>query len=330
MIKLMQGDCLEVMWRIEKESVDCVIIDPPYFNVVNETWDKQWKTLSDFIDWLETVIIQLKRILKSNGSLYIFADDKVCAYVQVMIDKHLTLLNNIVWHKTNNMPIKNAHLLRSFAPMTERILFYTPQLCKTGLDTIKSDADLFKSIKKYLREEKEKSGLTLTDLNEILTGKRKSDLIAKRYFGDSQWELPTKEMYAKLQTTGFFQRDYENSKEEYEGLRQEYERLRRVFNAGDGRFDVIHEKIITTKENTSHPTTKPTRLIKRFIEASTNKGDLVLDCFMGSGTTGVACKFLDRDFIGIEKEPEHFELSQVRINGTAKEIKKEDDQQVTF
>lgn len=240
MIKLFQGDCLKILPKIETEIVDCVIIDPPYFRIVKDDWDNQWKTRSDFIDWLEKVILELKRILKSNGSLYIFADDKICAYVQVMIDKHLTLLNSIVWYKPNNLPVKNAHLLRSYAPMTERILFYTPQLCKNGLGTIKSDADLFKSIKKYLREEKEKSRLTLTDLNEILTGKRKSDLIAKRYFGNSQWELPTKEMYSKLQQTGHF-------KTEYESLRLEYESLRRVFNAGNGRFDVITEKIITIK-----------------------------------------------------------------------------------
>lgn len=62
-----------------------------------------------------------------------------------------------------------------------------------------------------------------------------------------------------------------------------------------------------------HPTQKPLLLIKRIILASTKEGDLVLDPFMGSGTTGVACKELNRRFYGIEREDDFFELSKIRI-----------------
>lgn len=63
----------------------------------------------------------------------------------------------------------------------------------------------------------------------------------------------------------------------------------------------------------SHPTQKPLGLIKDLVEIHSNKGDLVVDCFMGSGTVGVASKLLDRDFIGIELNTEYFEMAKGRI-----------------
>lgn len=58
---------------------------------------------------------------------------------------------------------------------------------------------------------------------------------------------------------------------------------------------------------------KDLKVIKYLVETLTNEGDLVLDCFMGSGTTGVACKNLGRDFIGIELNPEYFRIAEERI-----------------
>ena len=58
---------------------------------------------------------------------------------------------------------------------------------------------------------------------------------------------------------------------------------------------------------------KDLKVIKYLVETLTNEGDLVLDCFMGSGTTGVACKNLGRDFIGIELNAEYFRIAEERI-----------------
>jgi DNA modification methylase len=62
-----------------------------------------------------------------------------------------------------------------------------------------------------------------------------------------------------------------------------------------------------------HPTQKPVALYEYLIKTYTNPGDTVLDFCMGSGTTGVACVRLNRNFIGIEKKPEYFEIAQRRI-----------------
>lgn len=62
-----------------------------------------------------------------------------------------------------------------------------------------------------------------------------------------------------------------------------------------------------------HPTEKPVELIKKFIEYASNKGDLVLDAFMGGGSTAIACKQLNRRFIGFETELEYVKLANQRL-----------------
>lgn len=66
-------------------------------------------------------------------------------------------------------------------------------------------------------------------------------------------------------------------------------------------------------ENSLHPTQKPVRLLEYLVSTYTNEGDTVLDFTMGSGTTGVACANLKRNFIGIEKDTEYFEIAYERI-----------------
>ena len=67
-------------------------------------------------------------------------------------------------------------------------------------------------------------------------------------------------------------------------------------------------------ENTNHPTQKPEKLIAKLILASSNKGDVVFDPFLGSGTTAVTAKKLGRIFVGIEKEKEYVALALKRLN----------------
>ena len=68
------------------------------------------------------------------------------------------------------------------------------------------------------------------------------------------------------------------------------------------------------KEKVDHPTQKPIKLMERIISLFTNEGDTILDFCMGSGSTGVACKNLNRNFIGIEKDLNYFNISKERLN----------------
>ena len=62
-----------------------------------------------------------------------------------------------------------------------------------------------------------------------------------------------------------------------------------------------------------HPAEKPLRLIKEYVELHSLKGQTVMDCFMGSGTTAIACKELNRNFIGIELEKKYFDIAKERL-----------------
>ena len=75
----------------------------------------------------------------------------------------------------------------------------------------------------------------------------------------------------------------------------------------------IHALPHNSKEKVAHPTQKPLALMERIILLGTNEGDTVLDNCMGSGTTGVACSNLNRNFIGIESNEEYFRIAEKRI-----------------
>ena len=79
--------------------------------------------------------------------------------------------------------------------------------------------------------------------------------------------------------------------------------------------DFIETSRVTKNEKLfgKHPTQKPVQLISHFVELLSNKGDLIVDPFMGSGTTGVVSKSMGRDFIGIELGEEYFNIATQRI-----------------
>lgn len=74
------------------------------------------------------------------------------------------------------------------------------------------------------------------------------------------------------------------------------------------------------KDNWQHPTIKPLELVERHLKHSTNEGDVILDPFMGSGTTGVACRNLNRNFIGMEINEEYYNIAQKRINEQVQQL----------
>jgi len=85
---------------------------------------------------------------------------------------------------------------------------------------------------------------------------------------------------------------------------------------------IINHPIVQGKERikgkngrASHPTQKPEKLLEIIIKASSDKGDLVLDPFMGSGTTAIVAKRLGRKWIGIEKEAKYIKIAEARLKG---------------
>jgi site-specific DNA-methyltransferase (adenine-specific) len=83
--------------------------------------------------------------------------------------------------------------------------------------------------------------------------------------------------------------------------------------------DVLEFNVVPNRKGKLHPTEKPVELLEWLVRTYTNENDIVLDNCMGSGTTGVACKKLNRQFIGIEKDENYFKISKVRIENTVLE-----------
>lgn len=77
---------------------------------------------------------------------------------------------------------------------------------------------------------------------------------------------------------------------------------------------------VKDKQIYGHPTIKPLPLIRKLIRNSSKENDLVLDCFLGSGTTAVACILENRNYIGFEINKKYFDIANKRINETTKEL----------
>ena len=96
---ILNGDCLTLLPTLADNCVDLIITDPPYSGVKKEKWDRQWKTTDDYLAWLRLVLIQCQRVLKANGSLYLFASPQMSARVEILVGGRFQVLNNIRWRK---------------------------------------------------------------------------------------------------------------------------------------------------------------------------------------------------------------------------------------
>jgi len=318
-ITLHLGDCLEYMKSMPDKSVDAVITDPPY-NIGKAEWDK----IKDYVNWCGLWITECQRVLKDNGSFYFFHND-----IEQLADLVIWIRNNtnfvfkqmIVWNKrfegSSNKGFLDGFVvpegLRNYQQMAEYCLFYTFQ-DESGLSRIFNDKDCFVTIKNYLREERKKSGLSLDEIN-ILVGT--ASMAGRHYFADSQWCMPTKEHYLKLQKTGYFRREYEDLRREYEDLRREYEDLRYTFNNQKTHHSVWNYDIAP---KFGHITPKPIELMKNIINHSSDSDMTIFDPFMGSGTTGVACVQTGRNFIGCEIDEGYFKIAKKRIEDAQRQM----------
>lgn len=329
--KIIQGEALNEMKNLEDKSIDLVLIDPPYFQVMKRDWkgekhdwDDQWESLQDYINWIGELGREIKRILKNNGSFYIFADDKICAYVQVELDKLFKLENSITWVKPNNLTIKGWTEYRSYSPITEKILFYSNGHEETGTHFVNNNIS-FKPSREYLQNKMKERKMCYADVDRILHSKGLQTLKsshAKLFMNPEQKQgrfIGEKQYYAIREELGI-DRTYEDLKSEFIQLREESEKYRleiesrrRHFNPKANFTDVWTFNIMGGKESVNHPTQKPLKIIKRIIETSSREDALVLDCFGGSGTTAVACKQLGRNCIIIEREEKYIEITKKRL-----------------
>lgn len=306
--KIICGKAEEILPELKNERVSLVIADSPYFKVMRNDykgnkyeWDNQWETFEEYLNWCRLWISDVYRVLKKNGSAYIFGDDKNIAYTQIIADKlKWCLQNSIVWYKYNNMPIKGWNNFRCFAPVTERILFYGKEQDMLQYDT----EGTFEPIRSYLIRLK---NLTDSKAGEINAYLGVSSVAERHYFAKSQWTMPTEKMYYKF--LEFVKLRVKNDSLKF----KEYEELRRYFNADRNYTDVWKIPIVGGKEINDHPTQKPLKLVERIIKVSSKENDTILAPFMGSGTDLIAAERLGRNSIGIDFSKEVCEKSYQRL-----------------
>ena len=238
--KLLYGDSLKLLKKIEPKSVDMIFADPPYFlsgdgitcsggkmvSVNKGTWDEK-VVISEKHKFNRKWIRLCKEVLKDNGTIWISGTmHNIYSIGMALEEEGFKIINNITWRKLNPPPNISC---RAFVHSTETILW----------------------AKKDLKNAKHKFNYDV--MKKINGGKQMKDV----------WETsltkPSEKKYGK------------------------------------------------------HPTQKPIELLEKIILASTDEGDLILDPFNGSGTTGIVANILNRKYIGIEKEKEYLDLTIRRL-----------------
>jgi DNA modification methylase len=282
--QIILGNCLEKLKEIPDRSIDLVILDPPYFKVIQQKWDYQWSNENDYREWCLKWLRQVSRVIKVSGSLYLFGflrnlfflyDDIVKLDFkfrqQIVIDKGIRSIGG-----------RSTAKYKMFPTATETILFFTH--------------DSRPELKSFLKQRQFELGLKGSEINRKLESK---SALWSFYTRHKNSYLPTKENWEKLQQILEFDRAYHD--------------FAPVFNIEKGLTDVWRD-IDFYKEERYHPTQKPLKLIERIIKASSNEGMTILDPFMGSGATAIACLNLNRYYIGIEQDKDYFNNSQYRIS----------------
>jgi site-specific DNA-methyltransferase (adenine-specific) len=323
-VALYRGDCLDVLPKLPKGCIDLVCTDPPYYEVLQHDWDQQWKTEADFFDFIKSLIMQFRDLIVFNGSLYMFTSGEMNARIECLTREYFNVLTNIAWSKGARSPVAGTGVditaLRKYWPSSERIIFAEQKTNDAySLSCNQLKGRVYIKLQQYLRNEWLGSGKKIIDANHI-TGNQ----MANHYFSLSQWCLPTEENYKKLQEAvapNYLRREYEDLRREYEDLRREYEDLRREYEDLRRPFYLTKHKqwgdvwaFKIDGVNSLHPCQKPIAMMEQIVNTSSRPNNVVLDAFMGSCATGVACVNLGRAFIGIEKEPKYFDIAVERIS----------------
>jgi len=306
-------DCLEGLKKLANDSVDVLLTDPPY-NVINMEWDIK-------IDWDE-LAKEIHRVLKVNGSIYIFGQFPMVCDVYVAFSKYFKFKQDLVWYKNRGFSLVNT----IYTKYHENILFFT-----------KGSEEVLKKFGKYVKLKRKEKNLTVEKLKPLIG---MPNIYAKDdgrnidggfNFFETGMTYPKREYYNKIKKVLQLNNDFDclfdrptfnfndikldgepytitRKAQKLYGQKSNLGEFKQVNNGKRNPKTVLEYKIVQSgDEYVGHPTQKPIELLKYLLIASSREKEVILDPFIGSGSTAVAAKQLNRDFIG-------FELSQKYIN----------------
>jgi len=322
MNQLILGDCLEVMQKMDSECVDLIYLDPPFFSNRNyeviwgdkgeiSSFEDRWSGgIDHYIAWLKERVAEMHRLLKPTGSIYLHCDWHADAYIRVYIlDKifgEKNFRNKITWKRatTHNDSKQGA---KHFGRVCDYIYLYNKNYKISTFNTIFEEYN-----KEYLENTYNKI--------DIKNGRKfkASDLSAAKPGGDTFYEwngkYPPKNRfwaYSKDNMLKFENEDriyYSSSGKPY--LKQFLDEMPGV--SIDDMW--LNCNFKSKNERIGYPTQKPEAFLDRIIKSASNENDIVLDPFVGGGTTVVVADKLNRNWIGIDQSVQAIKITELRIN----------------
>jgi len=293
------------------QKADMAHNDPPYgMKKENEGVLNDNLNYADLLDFnREWIALQFMH-LKENGSWYCWGIDEplMDIYSEIlkpfMSEQKATFRNLITWDKGHGQG-QNSDNTRSYAIADEKCLF-----AMMGVQGFNNNADnYFKgwdSIVNYLDEQKNKANLTIKDCKRLAGHSENSGC---HWFDKSQWMIPTKETYNSWQTH-CIKNNINAFEREYDEIKKEYYSTRAYFNNTHDNFNNVwkFDRHIRQGDEGGHATPKPIPLCERAIKSSCPENGLVLDVFLGSGSTMVASHQLKRKCFGMELDPKYCQV----------------------
>jgi len=304
LITLMLGDCLERMKEIESGSVDMILTDLPYGTIKGMGGDlAKYKHLSnsswDNVINTEEVMSAANRLLRKNGKMVLSAQQPFTTELISKAIPNLPHCYNMYWDKLH---FANC-LIANKAPVSyiEDILVFSKNDDYEGLHPLRH----------YFKKAYDFIGLTKKRI--IATVGQRADHVLR--FNSSQFDLCTLDTYNSIIYN--YRIDTMHGYTCFNELQQIDHKFKAEFSSTFNLWEGNKYKsnILKYKKYYSghHPTQKPVLLLEDLIKTFSNQGDTILDMTMGSGSTGVAAKNLDRKFIGIELDENYFNIAKERI-----------------
>jgi DNA modification methylase len=328
--KLILGDNLEILKAMETESVDLIYLDPPFFSNRNyeviwgdagevRSFQDRWAGGVDhYIAWLKERTLEMYRILKPTGSMFLHCDWHANAYIRVDILDRIFGMDNfrgeIIWQRHNS----HNDARKKLAVLKDTIWYYT-----------KSEKYIYNPIYGSLSEKytddfykyDDGDGKGLYQLGDMASPNPRPNMMYEWQgfpYPAKGWRYE-KETMQKLHDEGKIyypntvQGNYDYSKRP---------RLKRYLNEQKGQLlgDVwtdIQNVQSQSSERIGYPTQKPEALLERIIKMASSEGDIVLDPFMGGGTTIAVADRLNRQWIGIDQSAMAVKVTELRLQKQA-------------
>lgn len=289
-----QGDALPLLRRLPDHSVSLILTDPPYHATKKQNiyGDTAFAEDQHYLEWMGQFATEWRRVLKLNGSLFCFCDPSMAGRLEVLFAKDFNILSHVVWTKPNEPGFDGwkgkmkKEALRQWYPQSERILFAEPAM----------EGNLHRApFGHFLRMMREKAGLSMHQLTAAIGAHGK----VNHGGAVSNWEAgrntPSLEQYDKLCKA--------LTKTGRVSTMPPYEDVIRIFTMDKSKeFTDIWTFPSVRPYKGKHPAEKPSALLEHAIEATTYPGDIVLDCFGGSGSTAMAAVKLGRRAVCMDIE----------------------------